>query len=171
MKKNWIVNFIRENNTDLYRKIVKAFSSGKGLDFRSIPQADIIMLSPKDAFTYSGDEGDKYFKIWMDGKKIAFCTWANTLIDDNFRWKSKASDADERRDNSALLGNEPYVSNYLKSYSAKDKCSAVYMFPFESFRPITQKAPVEDINIPVCEKEEKEEGGFRKFIKQILKNL
>lgn len=161
MKKNWIVDFIRENNVELYKRIIKAFSSGKGLDFRSISQDDIIMLSPKDAFTYSGDEGDKYFKIWMDGNRIAFCTWANTLIDDKFRWDTNAAETDERRDNSSLLGNEPYVSDYLKSYSAKNKCSSVYMFPFEAFRPVKRaEKNAEEPNV-----------GFIGFLKRVLKSI
>ena len=31
------------------------------------------------------------------------------------------------------MGNEPYVSAYLKSNSAIEQCSVVYMFPFEAF--------------------------------------
>lgn len=161
MKKNWIVDFIRENNAELYRRIVGAFSSGKGLDFRSISQENIVMLSPKDAFAYSGDEGDKYFKIWMNGNKIAFCTWANTLVDNRFRWDAKAAEADERRDNSSLLGNEPYVSEYLKSYSAKGKCSVVYMFPFEAFSPVKRvKTNAEEPSV-----------GLKGFLKRVLKNI
>ncbi|MEE0961668.1 MAG: hypothetical protein U0L54_03860 [Bacteroidales bacterium] len=135
---NTILTFLRECDDKLFDKIVKTFAFYKKLDFMSISQNDIIMLSPQKAFEYSGDEGDKYFKIWLSGSKIMFVTWANTMIDSQFRWNAKARNND-KRDNRDILGNEPYVTAYLKSNSAIEQCTMVYMFPFEKFVGIHEK--------------------------------
>lgn len=135
---NTILTFLQECDDKLFDKIVKTFASYKKLDFMSISQNDIMMLSPKKAFEYSGDEGDKYFKIWLSGSKIAFVTWANTMIDSQFRWNAKARNND-KRDNGDILGNEPYITAYLKSNSAIEQCTVVYMFPFEKFAGIHEK--------------------------------
>lgn len=135
---NTILTFLQECDDKLFDKIVKTFASYKKLDFMSISQNDIMMLSPKKAFEYSGDEGDKYFKIWLSGSKIAFVTWANTMIDSQFRWNAKARNND-KRDNGDILGNEPYITAYLKSNSAIEQCTVVYMFPFEKFVGIHEK--------------------------------
>lgn len=135
---NTILSFLKECDNQLFEKIVKAFTAYKKLDFLSINQGDIMMLSPQKAFEYSGDEGDKYFKIWLAGSKIMFATWANTMIDSQFRWNAKARNND-KRDNGDILGNEPYVSAYLKSNSAIEQCTMVYMFPFEKFVGIHEK--------------------------------
>lgn len=135
---NTILTFLRECDDKLFDKIVKTFAFYKKLDFMSISQNDIIMLGPQKAFEYSGDEGDKYFKIWLSGSKIMFVTWANTMIDSQFRWNAKARNND-KRDNRDILGNEPYVTAYLKSNSAIEQCTMVYMFPFEKFVGIHEK--------------------------------
>lgn len=135
---NTILTFLRECDDKLFDKIVKTFAFYKKLDFMSISQNDIIMLSPQKAFEYSGDEGDKYFKIWLSGSKIMFVTWVNTMIDSQFRWNAKARNND-KRDNRDILGNEPYVTAYLKSNSAIEQCTMVYMFPFEKFVGIHEK--------------------------------
>ena len=135
---NTILTFLQECDDKLFDKIVKTFAFYKKLDFMSISQNDIIMLSPQKAFEYSGDEGDKYFKIWLSGSKIMFVTWANTMIDSQFRWNAKARNND-KRDNRDILGNEPYVTAYLKSNSAIEQCTMVYMFPFEKFVGIHEK--------------------------------
>lgn len=135
---NSILTFLKECDNQLFEKIVKAFAYYKKLDFLSIKQGDIIMLSPQKAFEYSGDEGDKYFKIWVSGSKIMFVTWANTMIDSQFRWNAKARNKD-KRNNGDILGNEPYVSAYLKSNSAIEQCTMVYMFPFEKIPKIGAK--------------------------------
>lgn len=135
---NTILTFLRECDDKLFDKIVKTFAFYKKLDFMSISQNDIIMLNPQKAFEYSGDEGDKYFKIWLSGSKIMFVTWANTMIDSQFRWNAKARNND-KRDNRDILGNEPYVTAYLKSNSAIEQCTMVYMFPFEKFVGIHEK--------------------------------
>lgn len=67
-----------------------------------------------------------------------FVTWANTMIDSQFRWNAKARNND-KRDNGDILGNEPYVTAYLKSNSAIEQCTVVYMFPFEKFVGIHEK--------------------------------
>jgi hypothetical protein len=135
---NTILTFLQECDDKLFDKIVKTFAFYKKLDFMSISQNDIIMLSPQKAFEYSGDEGDKYFKIWLSGSKIMFVTWANTMIDSQFRWNAKARNND-KRDNGDILGNEPYITAYLKSNSAIEQCTVVYMFPFEKFVGIHEK--------------------------------
>ncbi|MBQ2302905.1 MAG: hypothetical protein II256_00635 [Bacteroidales bacterium] len=142
---NTILTFLQECDDKLFDKIVKTFAFYKKLDFMSISQNDIIMLSPQKAFEYSGDEGDKYFKIWLSGSKIMFVTWANTMIDSQFRWNAKARNND-KRDNRDILGNEPYVTAYLKSNSAIEQCTMVYMFPFEKFVGIHEKVNKQEEN-------------------------
>ena len=129
---NSVLEYLKANNEVLFDKIVNALRKGKQVNFTDINQSDIIILSPQKAFEYAGEEGDKYFKVWMVGSKIAWCTWANSMIDSDFRWNAKARN-ESKRDNKDILGNEPYVSAYLKSNSAIEQCSVVYMFPFEAF--------------------------------------
>lgn len=129
---NSVLEYLKANNEVLFDKIVNALRKGKQVNFMDINQSDIIILSPQKAFEYAGEEGDKYFKVWMVGSKIAWCTWANSMVDSDFRWNAKARN-ENKRDNKDILGNEPYVSAYLKSNSAIEQCSVVYMFPFEAF--------------------------------------
>lgn len=129
---NSVIEYLKTNNEVLFDKIVNALRKGKQVNFTDINQSDIIILSPQKAFEYAGEEGDKYFKVWMVGSKIAWCTWANSMVDSDFRWNAKARN-ESKRDNKDILGNEPYVSAYLKSNSAIEQCSVVYMFPFEAF--------------------------------------
>lgn len=156
---NTILTFLRECDDKLFDKIVKTFAFYKKLDFMSISQNDIIMLGPQKAFEYSGDEGDKYFKIWLSGSKIMFVTWANTMIDSQFRWNAKARNND-KRDNRDILGNEPYVTSYLKSNSAIEQCTMVYMFPFEKFVGIHEKVnKQEESDKPKRKSSQKSVGG------------
>lgn len=136
---NNIIGYLKTLDTELMDKIISTFANYKKLDFESIKQSEVMILTPKQAFEYAGDEGDKYFKIWVADNRIAWCTWANTLVDSQFRWNSKARN-EQKRDNSDLLGNDPYLSEYLKSYNAIDKCSVVYMFPFAAFSEVGQAA-------------------------------
>lgn len=129
---NSVLEYLKANNEVLFDKIVNALRKGKQVNFTDINQSDIIILSPQKAFEYAGEEGDKYFKVWMVGSTIAWCTWANSMVDSDFRWNAKARN-ESKRDNKDILGNEPYVSAYLKSNSAIEQCSVVYMFPFEAF--------------------------------------
>lgn len=157
MKKdqNSIIKYLKDQDPKLFSKIVRTMKLYKGVDLESISQSDIMVLTPKEAFTYAGEEGDKYFKIWMVADKIAWCTWANTMIDSQFRWNAKAKSA-SKRDNNDLLGNEPYVSLYLKSNTAIDQCSIVYMFPFEAFAKKHDKRSSEKIT----SKPQKTLGGY-----------
>ena len=129
---NSVLEYLKANNEVLFDKIVNALRKGKQVNFTDINQSDIIILSPQKAFEYAGEEGDKYFKVWMVGSTIAWCTWANSMVDSDFRWNAKARN-ENKRDNKDILGNEPYISAYLKSNSAIEQCSVVYMFPFEAF--------------------------------------
>lgn len=129
---NSVLEYLKANNEVLFDKIVNALRKGKQVNFTDINQSDIIILSPQKAFEYAGEEGDKYFKVWMVGSKIAWCTWANSMVDSDFLWNAKARN-ENKRDNKDILGNEPYVSAYLKSNCAIEQCSVVYMFPFEAF--------------------------------------
>jgi hypothetical protein len=128
---NSVLEYLKANNEVLFDKIVNALRKGKQVNFTD-NQSDIIILSPQKAFEYAGEEGDKYFKVWMVGSTIAWCTWANSMVDSDFRWNAKARN-ENKRDNKDILGNEPYISAYLKSNSAIEQCSVVYMFPFEAF--------------------------------------
>lgn len=118
---NSVLEYLKANNEVLFDKIVNALRKGKQVNFTDINQSDIIILSPQKAFEYAGEEGDKYFKVWMVGSKIAWCTWANSMVDSDFRWNAKARN-ESKRDNKDILGNEPYVSAYLKSNSAIEQC-------------------------------------------------
>jgi hypothetical protein len=159
---NTILTFLQECDNQLFNKIVRTFATYKKLDFMSISQNDIIMLSPQKAFEYSGDEGDKYFKIWLAGSKIAFVTWANTMIDSQFRWNAKARNND-KRDNGDILGNEPYVSAYLKSNSAIEQCTMVYMFPFEKIPKFGAKKTV--VIAPICTEPPKQQQEPKVIVK------
>ena len=130
--KNTILDYLKGCDGELYGRIVRTLKVYRGIDFEAIGQEDVMVVSPDKALEYSGEEGDKYFKVWMAGERIAWCTWANTLVDSHFRWNAKAR-GENKRDNGDLLGNEPYVSAYLKSYDAVKECSTVYMFPFAAF--------------------------------------
>ena len=61
----------------------------RGYDIARIPDSAIKRMNPMDAFRLKGKKGDAYFKFWFVGNHFAFCTWANTMIDDLFRWKSQ----------------------------------------------------------------------------------
>lgn len=130
---NSIIEYLKVCDRELMDRVVKVFAECRKLDFLSIRQGDIMVVTPEKASEYKGNEGDKYFKIWMAGDKIAWCTWANSMIDSRFRWNSKDADLEKRRDNADILGNEPYVSEFIKSWAATKKCTLVYMFPFAAF--------------------------------------
>lgn len=153
---NSVLEYLKANNEVLFDKIVNALRKGKQVNFTDINQSNIIILSPQKAFEYAGEEGDKYFKVWMVGSTIAWCTWANSMVDSDFRWNAKARN-ENKRDNKDILGNEPYISAYLKSNSAIEQCSVVYMFPFEAF----SKKKVEVVK-KVEEKESKSEKVVKK---------
>ncbi len=157
---NSVLEYLKANNEVLFDKIVNALRKGKQVNFTDINQSDIIILSPQKAFEYAGEEGDKYFKVWMVGSKIAWCTWANSMVDSDFRWNAKARN-ENKRDNKDILGNEPYVSAYLKSNSAIEQCSVVYMFPFEAF----SKKKVEVV------KKAEENKKYDKKVDEILDKL
>ena len=153
---NSVIEYLKANNEALFDKIVNALRKGKQANFTDINQSDIIILSPQKAFEYAGEEGDKYFKVWMVGSTIAWCTWANSMVDSDFRWNAKARN-ESKRDNKDILGNEPYISAYLKSNSAIEQRSVVYMFPFEAF----SKKKVE-----VVKKVEEKESKTEKVVKK-----
>lgn len=157
---NSVLEYLKANNEVLFDKIVNALRKGKQINFTDINQSDIIILSPQKAFEYAGEEGDKYFKVWMVGSTIAWCTWANSMVDSDFRWNAKARN-ENKRDNKDILGNEPYVSAYLKSNSAIEQCSVVYMFPFEAF----SKKKVEVV------KKAEENKKYDKKVDEILDKL
>lgn len=157
---NSVLEYLKANNEVLFDKIVNALRKGKRVNFTDINQSDIIILSPQKAFEYAGEEGDKYFKVWMVGSTIAWCTWANSMVDSDFRWNAKARN-ENKRDNKDILGNEPYVSAYLKSNSAIEQCSVVYMFPFEAF----SKKKVEIV------KKAEENKKYDKKVDEILDKL
>jgi len=129
---NSVLEFIQNNNSDLFSKIENAFADAKGLDFCSIKQSDMCLLSPAKALEYSGDEGDKYFKLWMKGNTIVFCTWANTLVDSSFKYKRSGTD---KRDASKLLANPSFVSGADSAHASElPECDSVWMLPFNAFK-------------------------------------
>lgn len=143
---NSIIEYLKARDPELMDKVVSTFATCRKLDFMSIKQSDIMVLTPEQAYKYKGDEGDKYFKIWMAGDKIAWCTWANSMIDSSFRWNPRDKDPKKRRDDTDILGNEPYVSEYLRHWSLRNKCTAVYMFPFSAFISIEVDFLIYELN-------------------------
>ena len=159
---NSIIEYLKARDPELMDKVVSTFATCRKLDFMSIKQSDIMVLTPEQAYEYKGNEGDKYFKIWMAGDKIAWCTWANSMIDSRFRWNSKETDPEKQRDNTDILGNEPYVSEFIKSWSARKKCTTVYMFPL--FRNKAHNKKPEKGQTYSCNRE-KGKGKYRKKLR------
>ena len=126
-----ILEFIKDFNPGVYNNIVMAFKVKK-LDFTKVDTSKIQKLDSKTAFKYGGVEGDKYFKIWMFGDAVGFCTWANTMIDNRFNWNHKGKGA-EKRIYANIIGTQPHIDGYFKSNSYLNKVTAVYMIPFTAF--------------------------------------
>lgn len=107
----------------------------KKLDFTKVDASKIQKLDSKTAFKYGGAEGDKYFKIWMFGDAVGFCTWANTMIDNRFNWNHKGKGV-EKRIYANIIGTQPHIDGYFKSNRYLNNATAVYMIPFTAFGPI-----------------------------------
>lgn len=120
-------------STQQYNNIIAAFKVKK-LDFTKVDASKIQKLDKRTAFKYGGAEGDKYFKIWMVDDEIAFCTWANTMIDNKFNWNQKGKGA-EKRIYADIIGTQPHIDGYFKSNSYLSKITTVYMIPFTAFGP------------------------------------
>ena len=127
------LEFIKDLNPTIYNNIIAAFKVKK-LDFTKVDASKIQKLDQKTAFKYGGAEGDKYFKIWMVDDEIAFCTWANTMIDNRFNWNQKGKGA-EKRIYANIIGTQPHIDGYFKSNSYLSKITTVYMIPFTAFGP------------------------------------
>lgn len=125
------LQFVKDIDEPNYNRIVKAFKV-KGLNFDAVDASKIQKLSQAEAFKYGGAEGDKYFKIWMKDDEIAFCTWANTMIDDKFNWNQKGKGS-EKRIYANIIGNQPHIDGYFKSNSYLKNITDVYMIPFTAF--------------------------------------
>lgn len=127
-----VLAFLQDSNPSIYQSIVKAFKA-KGLNFNSMDASKIQKLTPAEAFKYGGTEGDKYFKIWLiDDAVVAFCTWANTMIDSRFKWNHKGK-GEDKRNYSDIIGTKECIDGYYKSNSYINKCNLVYMIPFTAF--------------------------------------
>lgn len=137
---NSIIEYLKACDPELMDRVVKVFAECRKLDFLSIRQGDIMVVTPEKAFEYKGNEGDKYFKIWMAGDKIAWCTWANSMIDSRFRWNSK--DADPR--SGGIMPIFSGMSHTFLSLSRVGRqrrsvrwciCSRLRLFPVCGLRP------------------------------------
>lgn len=96
----------------------------KGYDVSRIPDSAITKMAPMDAFKLKGKKGDAYFKFWFaKGGKFAFCTWANTMIDDQFNWEKK------KRGN--VIGNSPYTWDYADSNDEINNMEWCYLIKYE----------------------------------------
>lgn len=127
-----VLSFLQDSNPSIYQSIVKAFKA-KGLNFNSMDASKIQKLTPSEAFKYGGAEGDKYFKIWLiDDAIVAFCTWANTMIDSRFKWNHKGK-GEDKRNYADIIGTKECIDGYYKSTSYINKCNLVYMIPFTAF--------------------------------------
>lgn len=124
-----IIQALHTNNSLIMNALFKA-TAIHGFSFKGLKDSDIQELKPKEAFKFGGDEGDKYLKIWMANETaIAFCTWANMMIDTKFNWNSKAKGVDKRID-ANIIGEGGRVRAYLKSNSAINDLYSCYMIPF-----------------------------------------
>ena len=128
------LELIKDLNPTIYNNIIAAFKVKK-LDFTKVDASKIQKLDSKTAFKYGGAEGDKYFKIWMVDDEIAFCTWANTMIDNRFNWKHRGKGL-EKRVYANIIGTQPHIDGYFKSNSYLNKITTVYMIPFTAFGPV-----------------------------------
>lgn len=105
------------DNIGLLNRLFKALVK-HGYSLNKLDEKDIMKVSPRQSMLYSGSTGDEYCKIWIrPNGGIAFCTWANTMIDDNFNWDPKARNKDERRDNGKIIGDRECIIGYLKKTS------------------------------------------------------
>lgn len=148
-------------NRDIMNRLFKAVLK-HGFSFKNLTDSAVIELSPKSAFKFGGTEGDKYLKIWLyKDNQIAFCTWANTMFDDNFNWNAKARKAAEKRDNSKIIGVKSFIDAYLKSNSAIDSLSSVYMIPWDNMGSY-KKLKQEEIDKLKMDKS----GGIEAFEKE-----
>lgn len=96
----------------------------KGYDVSRIPSSAIVKMAPMEAFKLKGKKGDAYFKFWFaKGGKFAFCTWANTMIDDYFNWEK-----DKRRN---IIGNAPYKYRYEGSNDEIGNMEWCYLIKYE----------------------------------------
>ena len=76
-----------------------------------------------DAFRLKGKKGDAYFKFWFVGNHFAFCTWANTMIDDLFRWK--------KSERGTCIGDQKYVWAYMGSNDAINQMTDCYVVAYD----------------------------------------
>lgn len=152
---------VSTENKNVMNQLFKAVLK-HGFTFKNLTDAAVIELSPDAAFKFGGTEGDKYLKIWLNkDNQIAFCTWANTMFDINFNWNAKARKASEKRDNAKIIGTQPYINAYLKSNSAINTLSKVYMIPWDKIGSY-KKLKQEEIDKLKMEKS----GGIEAFEKE-----
>lgn len=106
-----------EHNRELLKRLFKALVK-HGFSINKLKDKDIKTMSGRQSMGYGGSVGDKYCKIWVrpDGL-IAFCTWANTMIDNNFNWNRSATNREERRIYKDIIGMPDSISAYTKSNS------------------------------------------------------
>lgn len=103
----------------------------KGYDVSRIPDSAITKMAPMDAFKLKGKKGDAYFKFWFaPGGKFAFCTWANTMIDDKFNW--------EKKNRGNIIGNVPYKYNYEKTNDEIGNMDWCYLIKYEDMPTVKE---------------------------------
>ena len=56
---NSIIEYLKARDSELMDKVVSTFATCRKLDFMSIKQSDIMVLTPEQAYEYKGIEGDK----------------------------------------------------------------------------------------------------------------
>lgn len=95
----------------------------RGYDIARIPDSVIKRMNPMDAFRLKGKKGDAYFKFWFVGNHFAFCTWANTMIDDLFRWK--------KTERGTCIGDQKYVLAYIASNDAINQMTDCYVVAYD----------------------------------------
>ena len=118
-----ISKFLSKNMYDKEFKRACQALLKRGYDIARIPDSAIKRMNPMDAFRLKGKKGDAYFKFWFVGNHFAFCTWANTMIDDLFRWK--------KSERGTCIGDWKYVSAYMASNDAINQMTDCYVVAYD----------------------------------------
>lgn len=100
----------------------------RGYDIARIPDSAIKRMEPMDAFRLKGKKGDAYFKFWFVGNHFAFCTWANTMIDDLFRWK--------KSERGTCIGDPRYIWAYMGSNDAINQMTDCYVVAYDDMQRV-----------------------------------
>ena len=55
-EQNSIIEYLKARDPELMDKVISTFATCRKLDFMSIKQSDIMVLTPEQAYEYKGNE-------------------------------------------------------------------------------------------------------------------